>query len=105
MIMNQNFERRHSPNRRKTRVPALVIVEGATVEASILDVSFRGLRLDLMLPLAPGTPILIHVLGHELPAIVHWSRDNEVGAHLLERLERDLLVEIESAEDDLAAFR
>lgn len=105
MMMNQNFERRHSPNRRKTHVPALVVVEGATVEASILDVSFRGMRLDLMLPLAPGTPILIRVLGHELPAIVHWSRDNQVGTRLLERLERDLLVEIEGAEDDLAAFR
>ncbi|MBT8418103.1 MAG: PilZ domain-containing protein [Silicimonas sp.] len=105
MMMNRTFNRRHSPNRRKTRLQAVVAADGATLEATILNVSYRGMRLELLVSLAPGTPVSISVLGHDIRAIVHWSKGGHTGVHLLDALDRDLLVAVETAQDDLAPYR
>lgn len=105
MMLRQDFNRRHSPNRRRTRVEAFIQAEGARLAAEILDVSYDGMKLSVPHVLAPGTPITIEALGARIPAIVHWSRRSLAGVRLLERLERDILVALETADDDLADFR
>ncbi len=105
MMMSQNFNRRHSPNRRDTRVPARADVMGAILNATIINVSFDGMRLELSVDLTPGTPITIEVLNQRIPAIVHWCQDKTVGVHLLERLPGQTLIALENAADDLADFR
>ena len=105
MMMHQCFNRRYSPNRRRTRVEARINVDGMVRRAVILDVSYEGMKLSVPEDLEPGTAITIEVLGEAIPAIVHWSRMRCAGVHLLRRLERDTLVALETAHDDLAAFR
>ena len=104
-MLRQNFNRRHSPNRRRTRVPATVRADGRDLEAFVLDVSYEGMRLSIREPLAPGTAVTIRTLDVSVRAIIHWSREGHAGAHLLDRLERDVLVALETADDDLADFR
>lgn len=105
MMIRQNFNRRHSPNRRRTRVDAMIDSLGARLPAVILDVSFEGMSLSLPHNLAPGTPITIEVLNQNIPAIVHWSRSRLAGVHLLERLEGQTLIALENADDEWADYR
>ena len=105
MMIRQNFNRRHSPNRRRTRVDAMIESHGARLAAVILNVSFDGMNLGLPHNLAVGTPITILVMGERIPAIVHWSRNCLAGVHLLERLEGQTLIALENAEDEFADFR
>ena len=105
MMMSQNFNRRHSPNRRKTRVAAEMEQDGQIVPVTIRDVSFQGMKLSVPDPIEPGSPITLHVLSHRIPAIVHWSRGGHAGIHLLQRLEGQTLIALENADDELAAFR
>lgn len=105
MMMTQNFNRRHSPNRRKTRVEADMEVDGDTVPVTIRDISFHGMKLAVPLSIEPGTPVALHVLSHRIPAIVHWSRGGHAGIHLLQRLEGQTLIALENADDELAPFR
>ncbi|MDJ0639407.1 MAG: PilZ domain-containing protein [Paracoccaceae bacterium] len=105
MMHSASFNRRHSPNRRKTSVPAEVDMDGARFKAEIRDISFEGMRLSTPIEIDQGTPIAIQALGHTIPAIVHWYRDGEIGVHLLERLEGQTLIALENADDDLAEFR
>lgn len=105
MLLRQDFNRRHSPNRRKTCVPALLHVDGAVLEVMILDVSYEGMKLAAAQPLEPGTAVTIEMLEVRIPAIVHWYADGVAGIHLLERLARDVLVALETADDDLAEYR
>ncbi len=104
MLTNQ-FNRRHSPNRRHTRVEALLHVEGCVERAVILDVSFEGMKISVPETLAPGTAVTVEVMGEKIPAIVHWSRTRFAGLHMLQRLERETLLALETADDDLAQFR
>lgn len=105
MMQWQEFNRRHSPNRRRTRVEALLDAEGQRLHAVVLDVSYAGMKLSVPADLEPGTPVTVEFLGERIPAIVHWSRSRFAGLHLLERLGRDTLVTLETAHDDLAEFR
>lgn len=105
MMIRQNFNRRHSPNRRKTQVEAVVDVDGVMHPAIITNVSFEGMKLATPIRLEPGSPIMIEVLQQRIPAIVHWCKSPQIGVHLLERLEGQTLIALENASDDLAAFR
>lgn len=105
MQMKQDFNRRFSPNRRKTRVKATLEAEGEAFAVVILDVSYRGLKLSVPHAFTPGTPVFIRLPGAGLRAIIHWSRDGLAGARLLDRLDRDVLIALETADDDLADFR
>lgn len=105
MMMELDFNRRHSPNRRKTRVEAVMEAEGERHRVIIIDVSYEGMRLSVPRDIAPGTAVTVEVFGERVPAIVHWSRTRFAGLHLLERLERDTLVALETAHDELAEFR
>lgn len=98
-------ERRHGPNRRRTRVDALADVEGFLIPVTILDISLTGMKLSIPVLLQPGTPIAIQVMEHRLRAIVHWYRLGHVGLHLLDRLDSKTLLAIEAADDDLAEYR
>lgn len=98
-------ERRHSPNRRRTRVDALADIEGELVPVTILDVSLNGMKLSLPGIVHPGTPVAIQVMEHRIRAIVHWYRLGHAGFHLLDRLDSTTLRAIEAADDDLAEFR
>lgn len=105
MLLRQDFNRRHSPNRRKTRVGAILDTEGGRLGADILDVSYDGMKLAVALAMTPGTPIMIETMGARIPAIVHWCRGGLIGIRLLERLDREVLIALETADDDLADFR
>ena len=101
----KRISRRHSPNRRKTRVEATALIDGALHRATILNVSLHGMGISVGLPLAPGTALTIRVYDAEIPTIVHWSHASHAGLHLLGRMDRDTLVALETAHDDLAEFR
>lgn len=105
MMLRQDFNRRHSPNRRKTRVAAAMDVEGRRLRVVIVDVSYQGMKLSVPDNLAPGTAVTVEVFGERVPAIVHWSRARFAGLHLLGRLDRDTLVALETAHDEFAEFR
>lgn len=105
MMMTRNFNRRHSPNRRKTLVEAVMTLDGTHYPVTIRDVSFQGMKLKTPLPVETGSAITLHVMGNSIPAIAHWCRNGFVGIHLLQRLEGQTLLAIENAADDLAAFR
>ena len=105
MMISQNFNRRHSPNRRKTNVEAVMLLDDVSHRVIIRDVSFEGMKLSVPIEILVGSPVTIEVLGHSIPAIVHWYKAGHVGVHLLERLESQTLIALESAADDLADFR
>lgn len=105
MMMNQSFNRRHSPNRRKTQVKAVIHVENTRLNGFIVDVSYTGMRLSLPENIPVGTPITVEMMDVKVPAIVHWSQTRFAGVHLLERLEGDTLRALENAHDLLAEFR
>jgi len=105
MMMSQNFNRRYSPNRRKTRVQATIEMDGARIPGVIRDVSYEGMKLELPVQIEPGTAITLRFLNQSVFAIVHWSRRNHAGVHLMQRLESKTLIALETAEDDLAEFR
>lgn len=105
MMMHDTFNRRFSPNRRRTRVEALLHVEGQVVPVMILDVSYDGMKLSVPENLIKGTAVSVDVLYDTIPAIVHWSKTRFAGLHLLRRLNRDTLIALETAHDELADFR
>lgn len=105
MMMHQNFNRRFSPNRRRTRVEALLHVDDRVLPVMILDVSYDGMKLSIPEDMPQGTAVTVEVLYEKIPAIVHWSKQQFAGLHLLRRLDRDTLVALETAHDDLAEFR
>lgn len=104
-MMNRTFNRRHSPNRRKTRVPATLRLEDGLVEIVIRNVSYKGMGLQVPCTLEPGTPVTIEAVGARIPAIIHWQRGGHAGVHLLDRLDSAVLIALETADDELAAFR
>ena len=69
MMLRQNFNRRHSPNRRKTRVEAVMDAEGARLAVEIVDVSYDGMKLAVPDPILPGTPVTIETMGARTPAV------------------------------------
>ena len=105
MMMSQSFNRRHSPNRRKTDVDAIAEVDGEHLRVTILDVNYQGMKVAVPKPLKDGTAVRLFILSHKVPAIVHWYKDGKVGLNLLERLDSQTLRALESAADSLAAFR
>lgn len=104
-MMHQTFNRRHSPNRRRTRVNALMYLDNFPVNVVIRDVSYEGMKLSVPHDIEIGTAVTIQVAGEDIPAIVHWSKAGFAGLHLLRRLERNTLVTLENAHDELADFR
>lgn len=105
MMMTQTFNRRHSPNRRKTRVPARLQTDDRVLSVVILDISYEGMKLATPERIEPGMPVTIEALDARVPAIVHWSSNRRAGVHLLDRLDRETLIALETAEDELAEFR
>lgn len=111
MMIREDFdlpdrsERRHSPNRRKTRVAALADIEGELSPVTILDVSLHGMKLSVPTMLFPGSPVTVLVLDHRIRAIVHWYRLGHVGLRVMDRLDAATLLALENAHDDLAEYR
>lgn len=105
MRMEQNFNRRHSPNRRQTQVGALMDIDGEQMQVFIVDISYTGMKLSVPEDIAVGTPVTLSTLNVKVPAIVHWSRLRFAGVHLLERLDSETLRALETAHDSLAAYR
>lgn len=105
MMLSQNFNRRYSPNRRKTRVDAVMTLEDGYYPVTIRDISYDGMKLAVPVELDAGSAVTLMVLSHRIPAIVHWCRQGFAGLHLLDRLDAETLLALENAEDELAAFR
>ncbi|MEO0946480.1 MAG: PilZ domain-containing protein [Pseudomonadota bacterium] len=98
--MQQTLERRHSPIRRKTQVPAEVFSAGVPMSAVIENVSFDGMNLSLPHNLAYGTPVAICFFGKRIGAVVQWSRGRQAGVRLVERLSGQTLIALEKHESD-----
>ena len=105
MMMQKSFNRRHSPNRRRTKVGALLHIDDRIERVMIRDVSYEGMKLSVPQTIEVGTAVSVEVAGESIPAIVHWSKGGFAGLHLLCRLERQTLVTLETAADELADFR
>ena len=97
--------RRHSPNRRKTRMNAVLEFDDQSQHVVILDVSYDGMKLSVPHIIQPGTAVTVHVLQERIPAIVHWSKSHFAGLHLLKRLRRSTLLSLEASHDELANYR
>lgn len=104
-MMSQNFNRRFSPNRRKTRVDAWFSSDLGRQRVVVLDVSFEGMKLKMPKAVPPGTAGTVDVFGNRIATLVHWWKDGSAGVRLAERLDRDLLVALENAADELADYR
>ncbi len=105
MMMSVNFNRRFSPNRRKTNVAVLLHVDDRILPATVIDVSYDGMKIRLGETLIPGTPLSVELATALIPAIVHWHVPPHVGLHLLERLDSETLIRLENADDEFADFR
>ena len=105
MMMSQNFNRRFSPNRRRTNVAALLHVDDRILPATVIDVSYDGMKLQVDEPVTPGTPLSVELATALIPAIVHWHVSPHIGLHLLERLDSETLIRLENADDEFADFR
>lgn len=96
---------RYRPNRRTTRVDAVLDAEGETLATTLLDISRDGARITLPYRLLPGTAVRLRFRNRIAKALVVWFRDGEAGLKFLDRLDRETLVAIETATDDADAFR
>ncbi|MCV6594142.1 MAG: PilZ domain-containing protein [Silicimonas sp.] len=105
MTIQNRFNRRHSPNRRKTEVAARLHLDDRVEDIVIVDVSYSGMKIALPEPVETGTAVTLDLSGERIPAIVHWSREGFCGLHLLTRLEGKTLKALETARDDLAPYR
>ena len=75
--------RRYSPNRRKIRFDAALVVDDNLFPIIILDVSFDGMRLAVRRTVEKGSPVTIKSIGVDISAVVHWSQNGYAGVHLL----------------------
>lgn len=105
MTIRETFEARHSPNRRKTHVHALLHADGNVLIVVIRDICCEGMKIALDARLDLGTPVTVEMMKTRVPALVHWCENGFAGLRMLERLDRDTLVALETADDDLAEYR
>lgn len=102
MAALQQPGRRYSPNRRKIRFDAALVVDDDLIPVIILVVSFDGMRLSIPGTVETGSPVTIKSIGVDIPAVVHWCQNGYAGVHLLERLNSETLKYLETARDELA---
>ena len=95
----------YRPSRRETRIRARMAVDDIILEATLLDISRDGARIEAPEHLLPGTAVSLTIEGADVPALVHWSRKGQAGLRFLDRLDVATLREVEQAADRLAAFR
>ena len=81
-----------------TRVEAFLHVNGQSKRVVILDFTMHGVKLAVANQLRPGTAVTIEIFGDHIPAIVHWSKSNFAGLHLMSRLELETLDTLEEHE-------
>ena len=105
MTAHRQPVRRYSPNRRKIRFDAGLLIDDDLIPVIILDVSFDGMRLSVPRTLEAGSAVTIKSLGVDIPAVVHWCQNGYAGVHLLERLDFETLNFLETARDELARYR
>ena len=105
MNVHRQPGRRYSPNRRKIRFDAALLVDDDLIPVIILDVSFDGMRLSVPRAVEAGSPVTIKSIGVDIPALVHWCQNGYAGVHLLERMDSKTLKFLETARDELAQYR
>ena len=97
---------RHLTERRNGD-PKQALIRG-TREVSFPIISTTLTTTGGFLPLildGGGFDRAIEAVGARIPAIIHWYRNGHAGAHLLDRLDGAVLIALETADDELAAFR
>ena len=87
----------YRPNRTKTDVIAILSAEGERTPTRVLDISRDGARIDVPHAFVRGTAVTLSVDGARMPALVAWSANDQAGLRFLDRLDRDTLVQLESA--------
>ena len=86
----------YRPNRQQTKLEATLLVDGEAMQATIIDISRDGAKLNVPFPILAGTAVRLQLAAKEIKALVHWCRDGHAGLRFLDRLDRDLLVKIEA---------
>lgn len=98
--VNSSLNRRLDPNRRKTRVDAWLDYETATVRITIVDVSLKGMKIEVAIEIQPGTAVTVEVLGKDVSAIVSWCDLSHAGLHLVEDIDPELMRILEGVQED-----
>ena len=95
----------YRPSRRPTRVGATIVIDDMILQTVVVDISRDGARLSLPGWIAPGTAVYLKVRDASVPALVHWMSDGHAGVRFYDRLDRETLIALETADDPLADWR
>ena len=99
-LVDASLERRLGPNRRKTRVDACLDYGNAPVPIKIVDVSLKGMKVEVAKKIQLGTAVTVEVLGRKITAIVSWCHLSHAGLYLLENVDPDLMRTLEGVQED-----
>jgi len=86
---------KYRPTRQQTNLEATLIADGEAMQATIIDISRDGAKLNVPFPILAGTAVRLHLAAKEIKALVHWCRDGHAGLRFLDRLDRVTLKMIE----------
>lgn len=103
--MQQESERRKSPRRKLRHLQGKLHHAGTTTRVTVLDVSREGMQISVPAPLSNGEGVTFSMLGVDIPAIVHWSHDDKAGLRLIQELDRNTLIALDSAQAKIERLR
>ena len=88
----------YRPMRRRAELGAEVISDAGPATVTLRDISRDGARITPGYWMARGSAVTLKVGDDELPAIVHWSRDDAAGLRFVDRPDPDMLRRIENSD-------
>ena len=103
--MSTKGSRRFSPNRRRTNFQARADVGNGNIPITVVEISFRGMKINVPYNIPPGAGITVSIMDDEIPAIVHWCQSQVAGIHLLQNPRGATLKMLESVDDEFSEFR
>ena len=88
----------YRPMRRLAELGAEVISDAGPAPVTLRDISRDGAKITPGYWMARGSAVTLKVGDDELPAIVHWSRDDAAGLRFVERPDPEMLRRIEESD-------
>lgn len=85
----------YRPMRHKAQAGAEIISDTGTTQVSIQDISRDGARIAPGMWLARGSAVTLKIEGQDLPAVVHWAREDAAGLRFLDRPDPGTLTKLE----------
>ena len=93
-------QKTYRPMRHVARMGAQVVSDAGPAEVTLRDISRDGARITPGFWMARGSAVTLRVGDDELPAIVHWAREDAAGLRFLARPDPDTLRRIEASGGD-----